>query len=114
MNYNPVIEEGTVKKIHRKEILKRALYYFIEEKGVLYEGRYYRGKIVDIDANGNIKIDLGIGDQQYMNKVKAIADNRIFIFALEFAQEWKKLYDDANYIAEIDATEFLEKIKAKA
>ena len=105
------IQDGTVKKLHRKEILMRGLKFLIEEKGILYDGDYYKGRIGGVEANGNINIDFGIADPKIMAKAKPIADMRIFVFAKEFSEKWKRKYDGKDYIAEIDAEEFLENLK---
>ena len=51
MDFEKEIMDGTVKKIHRKEILRIALYYLVEEQGILHNGYYYKGKIVEIEPN---------------------------------------------------------------
>ena len=103
--------DGTVKKIHRKEILRIALYYLVEEQGILHNGYYYKGKIVEIEPNGNIKIDFGIADPKLMQQAKKIADARIGFFAQDFAEKWKKSYSGANYIPEAEVEEFLESVR---
>jgi len=111
MDFEKEIMDGTVKKIHRKEILRRALFYLVEEHGILHNSHYYKGKIFEIEPNGNIKIDFGIADPKLMEQAKKIADARIGFFAQDFAEKWRHKYPGANYIPDAEVEEFLESVR---
>jgi hypothetical protein len=108
---DPEISDGTIKKVHRKEVLKRALIYFVEEQGIFHDGYNYKGKIIEIERNGNIKIDFGIDNTNLMAKAKPVVDGKIMIFAKDFASKWQKKYEKSDYIFETDVDEFLDSLK---
>jgi hypothetical protein len=101
--------EGTVKMLHRKEVLKRGIKRYVEEVGIPFDGKRRKGRVI-YDQGGNLQFDFGITDPELMEKYKPQADARVFVFAQGFSRKWLMRFPSEDTITAIDAQEFLDSL----
>lgn len=99
--------EGTVTKLHRKEVLKRVMKKLIEEVGLPFDGKRYRGTVVYDEAE-NLRFDFGVANVDLMAKYKQQADMRLWVMAQEFRAAWLLKFPNEDYVSLIDAQEIID------
>jgi len=108
--------------VPRREVLRRALIYFVEEIGIPNDGTYYKGKIVLVDdgsgkpGSNRMLIDFGLPTDNPANielaeKMRALADGHMYSFAQSFSRKWQETYSVQTSVTEEQATAFIRSFR---
>lgn len=95
--------------VPRREVIKRAIKYLIEEIGIPNNGQYYKGVVVfSDDGTGRLIFDFGIHSEHIARQAKLLADGHVMSFMMSFNKRWSTEFGDRRFVSEEEAQKFLK------
>lgn len=105
-------DSALIKKVEpvsvmRKEVIRRAIVYLVEEVGIPFRGENRKGRIVADDGSGKIVMSFGYGDQALEESLKMLANSHVMAFMMTFNELWQKDFKERRVVTEEEAQQFL-------